>query len=59
MKDGLVKEAAQKTKHRPGKEVKGQEAVQSQLWEFMLNGRTGRPVDGFRPSSLFICAEKE
>ncbi len=59
MKDEPVKRAAQKTKHQPRKKVKGQEAVQSRLWEFILNGRTGKPVDGFRPSTLFGCSEKE
>jgi hypothetical protein len=59
MKEEPVKEVAQKTKRQPRKKGKGHEAVQSQLWEFMLNIRTGKPVDGLRPSTLFGCSEKE
>ena len=59
MKDELVKKAAQKTNNRPRKKVKGQEAVQDRLWEFMVNGRTGRSVEGFSPSPFFGCSEKE
>ena len=59
MKDELAKGAVQKAKQQPRKKVKGQEAVQSRLLEFMLNGRTGKPVDRFRPSPLFGCSEKE
>ncbi len=59
MKDELIKGAAQKSKHQAGKEVKGQEAVQRRLWELVLNSRTGKSVDGFIPSTLFGCSEKE
>jgi|APFre7841882630_1041343.scaffolds.fasta_scaffold07489_5 hypothetical protein len=59
MKDERVKGDDQKTEHQPRKKVKGQESVQSRLWEFMLNGRAGKPVDGFIPSTLFGCSEKE
>jgi hypothetical protein len=59
MNDERVKGDYQKTKYQPRKKAKGQETVQSRLWEFMLNGRTEEPVDGFRPSTIFGCAEKE
>ena len=59
MKNELVKGTAQKAKYQPKKKVKVQETVQSRLLEFMVNGRTGKPVDGFIPSTLFGCSEKE
>ncbi len=59
MKDEPHQRAAQKSKHRSKKKIKGQEAAQSRLWEFMLHGRTGKPADGFKPSPLFGCSEKE
>ena len=59
MKNELVKGVDQKTKHQPRKKIIGQEAVQRRLWEFMLNGRTGKSDDRFIPLTLFGCSEKE
>ena len=59
MNNERVKEDDQKTKNQPRKKIMGQETAQSRLWEFMVNGRSGKPDDGFRPSTIFGCAEKE
>jgi hypothetical protein len=59
MKDEPLKRVAQKSKHQPGEKAKGQEAVQSRLWELILKIPIGESVDGFRPSTLFGCSEKD
>ena len=59
MKDEPLKRAAQKSKPQPREKAKGQEAVQSRLWELILKIPIGEPIDGLRPSTLFGCSEKE